>query len=104
MPIEVSIINTTSATVKYDFIRTGICFQFVYSHDATTSLDASKAPPIIIIGIGSAAKIAINPAIAYHAAIVDSDSAEINSKYIMYTFPLSLTDPEQNLQACRQYI
>jgi hypothetical protein len=51
------------ATVKYALNVVGTLFQFLYNHEATTNLDTSRIPPMIMIGTMAAANIAVRPAI-----------------------------------------
>ena len=67
-----------TAAVKYALNVLGTSVQLRYNHEATTNLDTSKMPPMIIIGTTAAANIAVSPAIEYHAAIQLSDIAAAN--------------------------
>jgi hypothetical protein len=49
--------------VKYVNSSFGAVFQFLYNHDAETSLLASSTEPMIAIGMTAVEKIAINPII-----------------------------------------
>jgi len=55
--------SRTTATVRYDLINSGACFQNKCSHTALVSLPTSSTVPMIIIGIAAAAKIATRPTI-----------------------------------------
>jgi hypothetical protein len=52
-----------TAQVKYDFIKIDVLFQFLYNHDALTSLPISRTDPIITIGQNCEEKIAVKPII-----------------------------------------
>ena len=80
MPIDVIKERIITATVKYPLIVADAFFQLRYVHDAATSLANSRAPPIIIIGIGAAGKIATSPAIEKYAAIAEIARAENNKR------------------------
>ena len=50
IPSDVININTSTAALRYDFIRTLILFQLICKNPAVTNLPISNTPPIIITG------------------------------------------------------
>ena len=61
IPIDVIQINTMTAMVRYVLRSQRVCFQFLYSHDAVTSLPTSNTDPIITTGQNAPGKMVASP-------------------------------------------
>jgi hypothetical protein len=64
-----------TAGIRYIFSTHPALSQYLCSHNVVTTLATSSEPPMIMIGITAAAKIAVKPSIEYQAAIALSVSA-----------------------------
>ena len=77
IPIEVNSASATTAGTRYRRNVQDARFQYLCSHTVVVTLATSSAPPMIIIGITAAAKIAVKPKIEYQAAMALRDNATI---------------------------
>ena len=72
--------KTTTATVKYDFMRIGAVFQLRYNQDAAINLASSSDAPMMAIDVAAAGKIATRPDIEKKPATADTIRAESSNR------------------------
>jgi hypothetical protein len=73
--IDVRNASATTAGIRYSLSFHPERSQYLCNHTVVTTLAISNEPPIIMIGITAAAKIAVKPRIEYQAAMALSVSA-----------------------------